>query len=291
MNIKNSINKLSVLGKTANGNPGAELFTGSSANDFAVNSNILANNNLFTPGKTGAVSDGAIITEIADLFFGTSAIISDGSQSEKLYLDSTNSSYSTSTVPVIPGENIKINIGGIIKNNNSLMNAGTNGVANSSSLVQIEFTDASGVVIGSAIDLPPSLGAPADQVSYSGNIPAGAAFVRFKMNTSVDPDLSDNEGHFNISVVQGVENNSSNNFNNRISEVVGDFGTRGNVALSRKSNSEGLYTALDNRRQSISGVSIEQESADLIRFQNAFAANARVINIWNSVFDSILGMV
>jgi flagellar hook-associated protein FlgK len=291
MSIKDSVNKISVLGKTASGNPGAELFIGSSASNFAVNSNILSNASLFAQGKTGAASDGAIITEIADLFFGTSAIISDGSQSEKLYLDSTNSGYSTSTIPVIPGENIKINVKGIIDNNGSLMNAGTNSTLASSSLVQIEFTNASGVVIGSAIDFPPSLGAPSDQVTYSGTIPAGAAFVRFKMNTSVDADLTDNQGHFGISVIQGVENNSSNNFNNKMSEVVGDFGTRGNVALSRKSNSEGLLSALETRRQSVSGVSIEEEAANLIRFQNAFAANARVISVWDSIFQAILGMV
>jgi flagellar hook-associated protein FlgK len=291
MSIKDSVNKISVLGKTANGNPGAELFTGSSASDFAVNSNILSNASLFAQGKTGAASDGAIITEISDLFFGTSAIISDGSQSEKLYLDSTNSGFSTSSIPVIPGEAIKINVKGIIDNNGSLMNAGTNSTLASSSLVQIEFTNASGAVIGSAIDFPPSLGAPADQVTYAGSIPAGAAFVRFKMNTSVDPDLTDNKGHFGISVVQGVENNSSNNFNNKMSEVVGDFGTRGNVALSRKSNSEGLFTALEIRRQSVSGVSIEEEAANLIRFQNSFAANARVISVWDSIFQAILGMV
>jgi flagellar hook-associated protein FlgK len=291
MNIKDSINKISVLGKTANGNQGAELFTGTNASNFSVNSNIIANNSLFAQGKTGAVSDGAIVTEISDLFFGTSAIISDGSQSEKIYLDSTNTGFSQSKIPVIPGENIKIDIKGLIKNNGSTMNAGTNSILASSSLVQIEFVDASGSVIGSAIDFPPSMGTPSDKVTYTGTIPANSAFVRLKMNTSVDADLTDNEGHFNISITQGVENNSSNNFNNKMSDIVGNFGTRGNIAQSRQTNSGGLLTALETRRQSVSGVSIEEEAANLIRFQNSFAANARVISVWDSIFQAILGMV
>jgi flagellar hook-associated protein 1 FlgK len=57
------------------------------------------------------------------------------------------------------------------------------------------------------------------------------------------------------------------------------------------SNSEGLLTALETRRQSVSGVSIEEEAANLIRFQNSFAANARVISVWDSIFQAILGMV
>ncbi|MEY3370872.1 MAG: Flagellar hook-associated protein [Cyanobacteriota bacterium] len=291
MNIKNSVNKLSVLGKTANGNLGEGLFMGSQASNFTVNSNILANNTLFTPSKTGAISDGAVISEIADLFFGTSAIISDGSKSEKIYLDSTTSNYSKSQIPVIPNESIKINIEGLIKNNGSKMNAGTNNVLSSSSLVQIEFIDSNGSVIGSAINFPASQGAPVDKVTYSGTIPAGSAFVRLKMNTSLDTNLGDNEGHFGISIIQGVENDSSNNFNNRMSEVVGNFGTRGNIALSRQSNSQGLLTALETKRQSVSGVSIEEEAANLIRYQNSFAANARVINVWDSIFQAILGMV
>jgi len=291
MNIKDTINKLCVLGKTASGNPGTELFVGNSANDFAVNSNILENHSLFTTGKTGAASDGTIITEIADLFFGTTGIISDGSQSEKIYLDSTNPGFSTSSIPVIPGESIKINVKGVIKNDGSSMNAGTNGVNNTSSLVQIEFIDASGAVIGSAIDFPASQGAPADQVNYSGTIPANSAFVRLKMNTSVDANLADNFGHFGISIVQGVENNAANNFNNKISQIIGDFGTRGNVALARQTNSDSLLSSLDSRRQSISGVSIEEEAANLIRFQNSFAANARVISVWDSIFQSIISMI
>jgi flagellar hook-associated protein FlgK len=291
MNIKEAVNKLSVLGKTANGNPGAELFVGTSAGDFAVNANILENNALFTTGKTGAASDGTIISEISDLFFGTSALISDGSQSEKVYLDSSSGAYSNSSIPVIPGENIKINVKGIIKNNGSDMNAGTNGVANSSSLVQIEFLNANGVVIGSAIDFPASQGAPSDQVNYTGTIPANSAFVRLKMNTSVDPNLEDNFGHFGISIVQGEENNAANNFNNKMSQIIGDFGTRGNVALARQTNSDSLLTSLETRRQSMSGVSIEEEAANLIRFQNSFAANARVISVWDNIFQSIISMI
>ena len=291
MNIKDTINKLCVLGKTASGNPGTELFVGNSANDFAVNSNILENNSLFTTGKTSAASDGTIITEITDLFFGTSGIISDGSQSEKIYLDSTSSGFATSSIPVIPGESIKINVKGVIKNDGSSMNAGTNGVNNTSSLVQIEFVDASGAVIGSAIDFPSSQGAPADQVNYTGTIPANSAFVRLKMNSSVDANLADNFGHFGISIVQGVENNAAINFNNKISQIIGDFGTRGNVSLARQTNSDSLLTSLESRRQSISGVSIEEEAANLIRFQNSFAANARVISVWDSIFQSIIAMI
>lgn len=292
MSIKNEVNKILEMGTTASGATGATIFTGTHAGNMGINSNVVSNPALLAQGKSGAVSDGEIAAEISNLFFGTDNIISDNSRSEKVYIDSPDTSYVTSTVPLIPGDNITIHADGLINDNGSVVNAGTNGFGGGS-LVQIEFIDASGTVVGSAIDFPSSAGAPEDRVSYTGTIPAGAAFIRFNMNASTfnDNDVSNNTGHFGISIIQGTEDDSSNNINNKIANVVGEFGTRGSVAIAKSENSENLFNSLDGRRKSISGVSIEEEAANLIKFQNSFAANARVINIWDQIFESILGMV
>ncbi len=292
MSIKKSVNDILALGKTANGNAGAALFTGNSATDFAVNSNVINNNSLLTQGKTGAVSDGSIAASVAELFFGTNNIISNGANSEKVYIDSPSSSYVTSSLPLIPGKVITINADGLIDDNGSSVNAGTNGFGGGS-LVQIEFIDASGATIGSAIDFPTNAGAPTTRVSYTGTIPNGAAFVRFKMNSSSfnDNNISNNSGHFGLSIVQGVENSSSNNLNNKVANIVGSFGSKGNAAIAKSENSTNLHDSLANRRDSISGVSIEEEAANLIKFQNSFSANARVLSIWNQIFDDIIRMI
>lgn len=291
LSIKDAVNKIFSLGTTESGSTGADLFTGTTSGNFAVNTNVLANNSLLGKGTSGAPSDGSIVAEVADLFFGTGAIISDGSQSEKVYIDSSSSATVSSAVPIIPGEQIVIHADGLVDDDGSPVNAGTNGFG-SNSLIQIEFLDASGAVIGSAVDFPSSVGAPESRVSYSGTVPTGAAFVRFKMNGSFnDGDLTNNSGHFGITVVQGEENDSFNNFNNKVASIVGDFGTKGAVANSQMESSQSLYQALNNRRESISGVSIEEETSNLIRFQNSFSANARVISIWNEVFDSILSIL
>lgn len=292
MSIKNEVNNILEQGSTAAGNAGATIFTGTHAGNMGVNTNVESNPSLLAAGKTGAASDGSIASDISDLFFGDNNIISDNARSQKLYLDSPSASYVTSDVPLLPGESITIHADGLIDDNGSTVNAGVNGFGGGS-LVQIEFIDASGTVVGSTIDFPSSAGAPEDRVSYTGTVPAGAAFVRFNMNSSTfnDNDISNNSGHFGISIIQGSEDDSSSNINNKVADIIGDFGTRGSVAVSKSENSENLYVSLDNRRQSISGVSIEEEAANLIKFQNSFSANARVINIWDSVFESILGMV
>lgn len=291
MSIKNSVNKILTLGTTAAGNAGAALFTGTTAGSFAVNTNVISNNSLLTQGQTGSPSDGSIAAEVADLFFGTNNIVSNSAKSEKVYIDSDSSANVSSKVAIVPGQTITIHADGLADDNGSAVNAGTNGFG-SGSLMQIEFVNAAGTVIGSAVDFPASAGAPTDRVTYTGTVPAGAAFVRFKMNSSFnDSDLTNNSGHFGVSIIQGTEDDSSTNFNNKIADIVGDFGTRGSVANSKQESSIALYESLDNRRQSISGVSIEEETANLIKFQNSFSANARVISIWNEIFDSILGIV
>ena len=45
--------------------------------------------------------------------------------------------------------------------------------------------------------------------------------------------------------------------------------------------------ALEKRDQ-VSGVSLDEEAADLVRFQQAYQASARVMQVSNQLFDSIL---
>jgi len=292
MSIKNEVNNILELGNTASGNAGATIFTGTYAGNMGINTNVVSNPSLMAAGKTGAASDGSIASDISNLFFGDDNIISDNARSQKVYIDSPSASNVTSDLPLLPGESITIHADGLIDDNGSVVNAGVNGFGGGS-LVQIEFVDASGSVVGSTIDFPSSAGAPEDRVSYTGTVPVGAAFVRFKMNSATfnDNDITNNLGHFGISIIQGSEDDSTSNINNKVANVIGDFGTKGSVAISKAQNSSDLYLSLDSRRQSISGVSIEEEAANLIKFQNSFSANARVINIWDDVFKSILGMI
>ncbi len=207
-------------------------------------------------------------------------------------MDSPSTSASQSTIPLIPGQQITIHADGIINDGSSPVNAGDNGFGGGS-LVKIEFLNAAGTVVGSAINFPTSAGAPNDRVSYSGTVPVGAAFVRFKMNgaTFNDNDLTNNLGHFKISVIQDSQSDSTSNFNNKIANIVGEFGTKGNIANSKLENTKSLHDSLDNRRQSVMGVSLEEEAADLIRFQNAFAANANVMRVMSEVLQTLTGIL
>jgi len=51
---------------------------------------------------------------------------------------------------------------------------------------------------------------------------------------------------------------------------------------------EALYTQAYNRNQEISGVNLDEEAANLMKFQQAYQASSRIISIANTIFDTLL---
>jgi flagellar hook-associated protein 1 FlgK len=172
-----------------------------------------------------------------------------------------------------------------------MMNAGANNLGGNS-LMRIEFLAADGVTVLSTVNPNTGNPPPNDSINWSGNAPAGAAFVQFRMNgTSFnDNDLSDNYGHFGIEVYQN-NNGLSNNFNSKMAKTVGDLGQQASIDQENRDTSSYLESAIENQRQSTSGVSLEEEAANLLVYQNAFAANARAFSTMNSLLDEIMRLI
>jgi flagellar hook-associated protein FlgK len=294
MSMMDSVNKILQLGTTASGTQGAPLFIGTDAGNLSIDKNIASNPSMLSQGKTGAASDGSIMSEIAELFFGTNNIVGDLSINEEMYIDSPGGGPVTpvqSVIALIPGQAITIHADGIIMDGASPVNAGQNGFGGGS-LVQIQFRDANGALIGGPVDFPASAGAPESRVTYTGTVPAGAASVEVVMNGAFnDGNLLNNQGHFGIQVLQGTDGSTASSFNNKMADIVGAFGTQGSLAISNSENSGSLLQSLTDRRQSIMGVSVEEEAAELIKMQNAFGANARVVNIWDEIYQTIINMI
>jgi len=54
---------------------------------------------------------------------------------------------------------------------------------------------------------------------------------------------------------------------------------------------ESILQQAIERRESVSGVNLDEEAADLIRYQQAYQAAARVIQTSQELFDSLLNAV
>jgi flagellar hook-associated protein FlgK len=79
-----------------------------------------------------------------------------------------------------------------------------------------------------------------------------------------------------------------------LSEAYGNLvGETGNVAFQAGIAKKALEVVKDQAvqaRDKVSGVSLDQEAADLIRFQQAYQASAKVMQTASTLFDAILGI-
>ncbi|MEW6187356.1 MAG: flagellar basal body rod C-terminal domain-containing protein [Thermodesulfobacteriota bacterium] len=72
--------------------------------------------------------------------------------------------------------------------------------------------------------------------------------------------------------------------------LVAEIGLKSQAASETLEFSENFLNNLSDRRDSISGVSLDEEAANLIRFQQAYQAAARLIRTADEMFEALMSM-
>jgi len=70
--------------------------------------------------------------------------------------------------------------------------------------------------------------------------------------------------------------------------MVGEIGIQSQDAFRQYNNANTLATQVDNSRQSVSGVSLDEEMSDMIMFQNAYNAAARFMTTVDELLDKLI---
>ncbi|NHC42275.1 flagellar hook-associated protein FlgK [Bacillus sp. MM2020_1] len=70
--------------------------------------------------------------------------------------------------------------------------------------------------------------------------------------------------------------------------IIGQLGIDSQEAQRMQSNSEVIIQQVENRRQSVSGVSLDEEMANMIKFQQAYNASARMVTVMDQCLDKII---
>lgn len=70
--------------------------------------------------------------------------------------------------------------------------------------------------------------------------------------------------------------------------VVGQLGVQSQEATRQATNQKILVEQVESRRQSVSGVSLDEEMANMIKFQHAYNASARALTTQDEVLDKII---
>jgi flagellar hook-associated protein 1 len=69
---------------------------------------------------------------------------------------------------------------------------------------------------------------------------------------------------------------------------VAQIGSESREAIRQEQNAQVLTDAVENRRQSVSGVSLDEEMANLVRFQRGYQASSRAMSTFDEMLDVLI---
>ncbi|MDU1142474.1 FlgK family flagellar hook-associated protein [Aeromonas rivipollensis] len=208
-----------------------------------------------------------------------------------VYNTGTGSGFGTNTLDPSAPQVIKIDGSGnyeVYDKNNNLL-----GVAPASS---------KGQNLMSALELPlgtpivPAL-TPGYDFSITGKVEANDSFT-----LSYNKDgFADNGNGLALAELQNKELVRKNNnaatsndkmtFNDAYSALVTGVGNKASQAKTLLQANEAKLTQSTGIFESVSGVNLEEEAANLIRFQQSYAASAQIVNTAKTIFDTLLSSV
>jgi flagellar hook-associated protein 1 FlgK len=97
----------------------------------------------------------------------------------------------------------------------------------------------------------------------------------------------------NVLRLADVQNNSATNgssFRDFLSGIVSELGIDAQVKAGEEESFSMLVLNLENRRQALSGVSIEEEMINIIRFQQAFQASAKYVRTLTELDELLMNL-
>ena len=86
-------------------------------------------------------------------------------------------------------------------------------------------------------------------------------------------------------------NGGTTTFGDHYSSLIATIGVQSQEAQLMRGNRQLLTEQLENERRSVSGVSLDEEMTDLIKYQHAYAAAARLVTTMNDLMQTILDMI
>lgn len=87
---------------------------------------------------------------------------------------------------------------------------------------------------------------------------------------------------------QPTLNNGTTSLSAAVGEFVGDIGVKTNQAQVSASAQKVVYDESVDSLQSVAGVNLDEEAANLVRYQQAYMAAAQMIRVADTIFQSVL---
>lgn len=143
------------------------------------------------------------------------------------------------------------------------------------------------------VDLPPLPTAAAFQLEIKGSPTGSSALAReeFSIADSFGVGNGNNATLMGLTQEKSVVNGGQDTFSQSLGISTSDVGSKAKSAELVETTAQALFTKAYNRNQSTSGVNLDEEAANLLRYQQAYQASSQIISIANTIFDTLLQAV
>jgi flagellar hook-associated protein 1 FlgK len=85
-----------------------------------------------------------------------------------------------------------------------------------------------------------------------------------------------------------VMDNGTNSFSESYAELITIIGVETSSLQISTDSFSTLLSSAEQRLASVSGVNLDEEAANLIEYQQSYAASARIITVAREIFDTLL---
>jgi flagellar hook-associated protein 1 FlgK len=97
------------------------------------------------------------------------------------------------------------------------------------------------------------------------------------------------EGSNDIALaIAGIQNDPTSGVDPAYQAFVAKVGSHVREAMRQEGNAQVLTDAVENRRQSVSGVSMDEEMSNLVRFQRSYQASSRAMSTLDEMLDVLI---
>jgi flagellar hook-associated protein 1 FlgK len=134
------------------------------------------------------------------------------------------------------------------------------------------------------VQINDATGTPIYQVTLAGNPAAGDQFT-VSMNAG---GTSDNRNALALAALNLTDTVGTQTFAEAYGQLVSVVGATTQAAQNNAAAADTLLTQSQANRDSVSAVNLDEEAANLIRFQQSYQASAQIINTARELFNSLL---
>lgn len=150
-----------------------------------------------------------------------------------------------------------------------------------------------GTGTGNPVNVPYTAGAAISYngwtTSISGTPSAGDTFT-VAANTNATTDGSNSLLMAALQTTNTLANNTTS-FQGAYGQLIGQVGTQTNQLTVTSKAQASLLTSVTAAQQAVSGVNLDEEAANLLRYQQAYQAAGKAMQIANTMFDTVLGLL